>query len=58
MTRVPLADALRSRVFDTDYLPALRRDNVELERSALVEIKEKSVICKVRRNALHAPRSG
>jgi len=55
---VPLADALRSRVFDTDYLPALRRDNVELERSALVEIKEKSVICKVRRNALHAPRSG
>lgn len=49
--RVAPTDPLHSRVFDTDYLPALRRDNVELERSALVEIKEKSVVCKVRGGA-------
>ncbi|PWN46061.1 FAD/NAD(P)-binding domain-containing protein [Ceraceosorus guamensis] len=36
----------KRRVFDTDYLPTLHRDNVELESSPLVEIKEKSVLTK------------
>lgn len=41
-----LIPGCKRRVFDTDYLPSLRRDNVELETDPLVEIKENSVVTK------------
>lgn len=47
---IPKPDELqpgcKRRVFDTGYLASLRRSNVELEPSALVEIRPKSVLTK------------
>lgn len=41
-----LIPGCKRRVFDTDYLSALRRDNIELETDPLTEIRENSVVTK------------